>query len=79
MKLTIALLSLTLTACNALSGIPPDTVNAIASAGGGCARVVGPWGSGVVMVGSADKGALRNGEVTVGDNCGGISIRNAPK
>lgn len=74
-----ALLCLLLAGCNALGGIPPETVNAVANAGGGCVRVVGVWGSGVIMIASADKGVIRNGEVAVADNCGGISIKEAPR
>lgn len=66
-----------LPSCNPLSSVPPETVNAIASAGGGCVAVESIiMGKGVFMVGSADKGSLKNGEVTVSANCGGITIKN---
>jgi len=61
--------------CNALGGIPPDTIDAIASAGGGCVKVNGIWGTGIVMLGSADKGVIRNGELSIAGDCGGIIIR----
>lgn len=68
-----------LTGCNALGGIPPETVGAVANAGGGCVKVSGVWGSGIIVVGSADKGVIRNGEVTVAGDCGGVTIKEAPK
>ena len=64
-----------LTGCNALGGVPPETVNAIASAGGGCVKVSGVWGTGIVIIGSADKGVIRNGEVTVSGDCQGVTIK----
>lgn len=65
--------------CNALGGIPSDTVNSVANAGGGCVKVTGVWGTGIIIVGNADKGVIRNGEVAVAGDCGGISIKEAPK
>lgn len=67
-----------LISCNALGGIPPETVSAIANAGGGCVTVKSLiMGEAVMMVGSADRGSLRNGEVTVAGGCGGITIKDA--
>jgi hypothetical protein len=63
--------------CNALGGLPDSTVNAVANAGGGCVKVTGVWGSGIIIIGSADKGVIRNGEVTVAGDCGGITIKDA--
>lgn len=78
MKSLLLLFSiLFLAGCNALGGIPPETVNAIASAGGGCVKVSGVWGNGIVMVGSAEKGVIRNGEVTIAGECSGIAIKDA--
>lgn len=75
----IALLAISVSVigCNALGGIPDSTVNALANAGGGCVRVTGVWGTGVVIVGSADKGVIRNGEVSVAGDCQGITIKDA--
>lgn len=61
--------------CNILGGVPPETVNAVAQAGGGCVKVTGVWGTGIVIVGSADKGVIRNGELTVAGDCGGVTIK----
>lgn len=74
-----AALALVLAGCNALGGIPPETVDAIASAGGGCVRVTGIYGTGVIMIASTDRGVIRNGSVTVADNCAGITIQEAPR
>lgn len=79
MRTTLMCLLLAGCAGSPLSGLPPETVNAIANAGGGCVRVNGLMGSGVMMIGSADKGVIRNGEVSIADNCGGIIIREAPR
>ena len=80
MKTLAALvLFLLLTGCNALGGIPPETVNSIANAGGGCVKVQGLWGSGIVIIGNADKGVIRNGELTVAGDCGGISIKETAR
>lgn len=65
--------------CNALGGIPDNAVNSLANAGGGCIKVNGVWGSGIVMVGSTDKGVIRNGELVVAGDCGGISIKEAAR
>jgi hypothetical protein len=71
-------LLMVLAGCNALGGIPPETVGAVSNSGGGCVAVESlVMGKAVVMVGSADKGTLRNGEVTVAAGCGGITIKNA--
>lgn len=77
MKPLTALLALLLTGCGALSGVSNDNVNAIANAGGGCIKVNGVWGSGIIIVGSADKGVIRNGELVVAGDCGGITIKDA--
>lgn len=80
MRLVILILAaifaaMVLAGCNALGGIPSETVNSIASAGGGCVKVSGVWGTGIVIVGNTDKGVIRNGELTVAGDCGGISIK----
>jgi len=67
--------ALMLSGCNTLSGLPPETVNSLANAGGGCVKVSGVWGTGIVIVGNADKGVIRNGELVVAGDCGGISIK----
>lgn len=79
MKLLIAVLVLsTLAGCNALGGIPEGAVNAIANAGGGCVAVESlVMGKAVMMVASADKGVIRNGEVVISAQCGGITIKDA--
>lgn len=74
-----AFVAMVLAGCNALGGIPPETVGAVANAGGGCVKVTGVWGTGIVIVGSADKGVIRNGEVTVAGDCGGVTIKESPK
>lgn len=66
-----------LAGCNALGGLSDRTVDSIANAGGGCVKVTGVWGQGVIIVGSADKGVIRNGELTVAGDCGGVTIRDA--
>jgi len=71
------LLTLLLSGCNTVGGIPDKTIEAVANAGGGCVRVSGVWGTGTVMVGSADKGVIRNGEIIIAGNCEGITIRDA--
>lgn len=77
MKIIVSLVALLLAGCSALGGIPDSAVNAIANAGGGCVKAQGLWGSGIIIVGSADKGVIRNGEVTVAGDCGGITIKDA--
>ncbi len=63
--------------CNALGGIQPDMINAVASAGGGCIAVENMvMGKGIVQVAGADKGALKNGTVSVAGGCAGITISN---
>ncbi len=53
-------------ACSPLGSIQPDTVNAIASAGGGCVAVKSlVMGEGVLIIANADKGSLKNGTVSV--------------
>lgn len=79
MKAIILVALFVLSGCNALGGIPPETVGAVANAGGGCVKVTGVWGTGIVVVGSADKGVIRNGEVTVAGDCGGVTIKEAPR
>jgi hypothetical protein len=66
-----------LISCNALGGIPDTTMNAIANAGGGCVKAQGIWGSGIIIIGNADKGVIRNGELTVAGDCGGISVKES--
>lgn len=66
-----------LAGCSALGGIPDNAVSAIANAGGGCVKATGVWGSGIIIVGSADKGVIRNGELTVAGDCGGITVRES--
>lgn len=76
MKTLLALFAVALlSACNALGGLPPETVGAIANAGGGCVKVAGIWGSGIIIVGSADKGVIRNGELEVAGDCQGVRIK----
>ena len=78
MKLLLAFITfIFLAGCSALGGISDKQVDAVASAGGGCIKVNGVWGSGIIMVGTADKGVIRNGEVTVSGDCGGLSIKDA--
>ncbi len=77
MKLILSVLCLTFAGCSALGGLSDSAVNAIANAGGGCVKVAGVWGSGIIIIGSADKGVIRNGEVTVAGDCGGITIKDA--
>lgn len=77
MRLALAVVALALAGCNALGGIPDATMDAIASAGGGCVKVTGVWGQGIVIVGNVDKGVIRNGEVTVSGDCAGMTIRDA--
>lgn len=77
MRLLILPLVAMLAGCNALGGVPPEAVNAIASAGGGCVAVESiVMGKAIMMVGSADKGVIRNGSVVISGACGGISISN---
>lgn len=76
MRTLLALIPL-LAGCSALSGIPDSAVNAMANAGGGCVKAQGIWGSAILIIGSADKGVIRNGEVSVSGDCGGITIRDA--
>lgn len=73
----LALTTACVPGCSALGGIPDGTVNAIANAGGGCVKAAGLWGSGIIIVGNADKGVIRNGELTVAGDCGGITIRDS--
>lgn len=77
MRIFIAIALLALAGCSALGGIPDTAINALANAGGGCVTAQGMWGSATMLVGSADKGVIRNGEVTVAGGCGGITIRDA--
>lgn len=64
-----------LAGCNVMGGIQPDTIDAIASAGGGCVAVKSlVMGEGVMMIGNAAVGAS---DVTIAAACGGITIRNA--
>lgn len=77
MKIVLFCVLMLLTGCSALGGIPHSAVDAIANAGGGCVKVTGVWGSGIIIVGSADKGVIRNGELTVAGDCGGITIKDA--
>lgn len=75
MKYVIAA-TLLIAGCSPLGSLQPETVNAIASAGGGCVMVKSlVMGDGVIIIASADKGVIRNGEVTVAGACGGITIR----
>lgn len=66
-----------LSGCSALGGIPDSAINALANAGGGCVTAQGMWGSATMLVGSADKGVIRNGEVVVAGGCGGVTIKDA--
>ena len=61
------------------TSIPDGAMSTLASAGGGCVKSQGMWGSVVVVVGNADKGVIRNGEVVVAGDCGGVTIRDAAK
>jgi hypothetical protein len=72
MKIVLVFFTLLLAGCPT---IPTDAVNAVAGAGGGCVKISGVWGTGIVIVGSADKGTIKNGELTVAGDCGGISIK----
>lgn len=71
------LIGITLLFLAGCAGIPSSTLDALATAGGGCAKSSGLWGTLLVMMGNADKGTLRNGEVSVSAECGGITIRDA--
>jgi len=73
MKSSIALLAILLSGC---AGIPDSTLNSLANAGGGCAKSTGMWGSLLVMTAGTDKGVIRNGEVVIGNDCSGITIRD---
>lgn len=79
MKLIGALLlaCILLAGCSGLSMLPDSAISAIANAGGGCVKAAGLWGSGIIIVGSADKGVIRNGELTVAGDCGGITIKDS--
>lgn len=79
LKLHTLSLCVMLAGCNALGGIPSETVGAVANAGGGCVKVSGVWGQGIIIVGSADKGVIRNGEVVIAGDCQGVTIKEAPK
>lgn len=75
MKTLIFLLAFTLAGCNALGGIPDSAITGIANAGGGCVAVESlVMGKAVYMVASADKGVIRNGQVSISAACGGITI-----
>jgi len=76
-SLSVVLAAVLVSGCSALGGISDSQVDAIASAGGGCIKVNGVWGSGIIMVGTADKGVIRNGEVTVAGDCAGLTIKDA--
>lgn len=74
MKHALIVVTAALAGCNALSGVPDSTIGTLANAGGGCVKVQGLWGSGVVIVAGADKGVIRNGSVTVQGDCQGVAI-----
>lgn len=76
MKRLIAILPVVLTLAGCPS-IPDSTVNALANAGGGCAKAEGMGYRLLVMVAGADKGSIRNGGVDVGGDCTGVSIKDA--
>ncbi len=69
----VALCCLTLVA--SCASVPTEAVSAVSQAGGGCVKSSGLWGTLIVIVGSADKGVIRNGEVNVAGDCGGVTIR----
>lgn len=73
-RLIVVAIVVLLAGCNSLGGVPDSTVNAIANAGGGCVKVTGVWGTGIVVVANADKGVIRNGSVTVAGDCQGVTI-----
>lgn len=71
---------LAIAGCNALGGIPENAINGIANAGGGCVAVESLiMGKAVMMIASADKGVIRNGEVAISAGCGGITISNTSR
>lgn len=74
---TLIFCAVLLAGCNALGGINDSTMNSVANAGGGCIKVTGVWGTGIIVVGNADKGVIRNGELTVAGDCGGITVRES--
>lgn len=76
MRLIVVALPL-LAGCNALGGIPESAISAIANAGGGCVAVESlVMGKAIAMVGSVDRGVIRNGRVQVSAGCGGILIED---
>jgi hypothetical protein len=78
MKLITALLLPFLASCNALGGIPPETIDAIASAGGGCVAIESlVMGKAVVMIARTDTGVITNGGVNIGGQCAGLNISNS--
>jgi hypothetical protein len=75
--ITVIMVCAMLVGCSGLSMLPDSAISAIANAGGGCVKATGIWGSGIVIIGSADKGVIRNGELTVAGDCGGIMIKES--
>ena len=73
------ILILLLAGCNVLGGIPHETISQVANAGGGCVKVSGVWGSGSIMVGAADRGVIRNGEMNVKCDEHSVTIRESAR
>lgn len=72
------LIAIAITMMMVISGcvtIPDSAMNAISTAGGGYAEAEGIWGRVKVMTGGAEKGSLRNGEVSVSKDA--VIVRDA--
>lgn len=72
--LCAAAVLLTLPAC---SSIPADTASIASASKSGsvvCTKFQGIWGAGTIVVANLEQGVIRNGGVTVSQDCGAIGI-----
>ena len=66
-----ALFAILLSGCASMPDLPPGASTA-------CTKLVRPWGTFVFVVSSTDKGTLKNGDVSVDDNCKTVVTNSTP-
>lgn len=74
--LIIAALVTILPACSSIPGDVAAIAKDTKSGSVVCTKFQGIWGSGTIVVANLEQGVIRNGAVTVSQDCGAIGISN---
>lgn len=74
--LTVAIIAAALAGCSSIPGDVAAIAKDTKSGSVVCTKFQGLWGSGTIVVANLEQGVIRNGAVTVSQECGSIGISN---